>query len=164
MRRRSLEVSAAPIQSQDLMPRLPKNAPRLPKGSSDFAKWRKRYAVTIQEAAEFFAVEPQAVDHWDKHGAPALVMRLIALIGRRDLSAFHPAWKGWTISHTGKMHGPGGLWFNAKALAVLPRCVADLEDFKNSIERQERHRARVRTELLNSAVTNAFDGWFAPES
>lgn len=119
---------------------------------SDFLKWREKHGVTKVQASEYFAVTARTVTNWDRNGAPALAMRLITLVGRRDLSGYHSAWKGWSISHTGKMHGPGGVWFRPRQLAMLPAYVDELQSRLCSIEAEERERLEVRRRLLREAV------------
>jgi hypothetical protein len=118
------------------------------KRKSDFLKWREKNGISLAQASEYFACTPRSIRNWDKNGAPALVMRLIALAGRRDLSGFHPSWKGWTISHTGKMHGPGGAVVpGPRNLVSILAAVEDYELLRGDIERQERERMQARSRI-----------------
>lgn len=115
---------------------------------SDFLKWRERHGVALDQAAEWFAVCGRTIRNWDLKGAPPLAMRLIALAGRRDLSGFHPSWKGWIISHTGKMHGPGGVVIpGPRNLVSILDALRDYELLRSSIERQERERLEARRRI-----------------
>lgn len=85
------------------------------KKKSEFGKLRKKYGISISEAATAFEVTERTIRNWDRDGAPRLVMRLLwERQGRLD--AIHPDWRGFKIGGNGKLYGPNGLQFRAEYL------------------------------------------------
>lgn len=118
---------------------------------SAFLRWRDSYFVSLEKAADFLGVTLRTVRSWDTSGAPDWAMRLIA-ISTGDLSGIHPAWRGWKISHTGKLHGPGRLTFTAEHLSHVPAMIQRLDELEGSIHAQAREQALVFERLKRDAL------------
>lgn len=88
---------------------------------SDFQKLRLRVAFSVDACAELCGVTAQIVEHWDVEGAPLIVMRLLHLYDRQDLSDHGPGWKGFKFSR-GKLIC-GRLSFTPRNLRQVPHYV-----------------------------------------
>lgn len=120
---------------------------------SDFLKWRKAYFIEVDAAAEYFQVTAKTIRNWDKNGAPHMAMRLIA-IQTGDLSGIHPAWRGWKISHTGKLHGPSRFTTDPEHLSAVPAIVERLNQLEGSIEAQAREQNSALLRLQRQTIQN----------
>ena len=71
-------------------------------------QWRKRYGVSIPDAAQLFGVTEKTVRNWDKREAPLLALRMVQIF-ERDLSGLHSTWKGISIRPDGKLYIVGAM-------------------------------------------------------
>ena len=85
--------------------------------------------MTKEEAANICGVHPRTITNWDRHSAPIPAMRLLEFY-TKDLGIFHPSWRGFTISHTGKLYGPNRLQISAEHLRHYDDLVAELRYWK----------------------------------
>jgi len=108
-----------------------------PNAKSEFLKWRTRHGINLDAAAILFDVEPYVIEDWDKLGAPTIVHRLIGVMNR-DLSGFHPAWKGWKVGYDGKLYGPEKLRLAEHQLRMFPVILRQLNELEGSIHAQAR--------------------------
>ena len=65
---------------------------------SEFYKMRLRVILTVDACAELCGVSNEMVERWDQEGAPFIVMRLLSIYDRQDLSGHGPDWKGFRFS------------------------------------------------------------------
>lgn len=73
-----------------------------------FQQWRKRYGVSIPDAAQLFGVTEKTIRNWDKREAPLLALRMVQIF-ERDLSGLHSTWKGISIRPDGKLYIVGAM-------------------------------------------------------
>lgn len=106
-----------------------------PSAKSEFLKWRTRHGINQEAAAVLFDVETNVIEDWDKLGAPTIVHRLIGVMNR-DLSGFHPEWKGWKVGYDGKLYGPDKLRLAEHQLRMLPVILRRLNELEDSIHAQ----------------------------
>jgi DNA-binding transcriptional regulator YiaG len=99
-----------------------RHAPKKNQKKSDFAQFRGKFFLSIPKAAELFGVTERTVRNWDRDGAPAMAMKLAAVY-RRDLSGYHPDWKGFTIGVNGKLYGPNKVQLSAEHIRHWRACV-----------------------------------------
>lgn len=71
-------------------------------------QWRKRYGVSIPDAAQLFGVTEKTVRNWDKREAPTLALRMCDIF-QRDLSGLHSTWRGISIRPDGKLYIVGAM-------------------------------------------------------
>jgi plasmid maintenance system antidote protein VapI len=93
-----------------------------PEKKSDFAQFRGKFFLSIPKAAELFGVTERTIRNWDHDGAPTIAMKLVAVY-RRDLSGYHPDWKGFTIGVNGKLYGPNKVQLSAEHIRHWRACV-----------------------------------------
>ena len=120
---------------------------RTPKSKSEFIKWRKRHSITPEAACVLFDVEPYIIEDWDTRGAPTIVHRLIDMMNR-DLSGFHPAWKGWKLGHDGKLYGPSRIRLAEHQIRMFPVILRKLEELESSINAQARELIAQQRKVL----------------
>lgn len=82
---------------------------------SSFAKFTRKYRLSVKEAARVFEVTERTVRNWKYKEPPRWVRRAME---RQDrwLSGIHPDWAGFRIGWNGKLYGPYGFQVSAEYL------------------------------------------------
>jgi hypothetical protein len=130
-------------------------AVRSRRATSEFFKWRKRHSITPEAAAVLFDVDASVIDQWDASGPPTMVYRLIGLMNR-DLSGFHPAWKGWKLGFDGKLYGPSKIRLAEHQLRMFPVILRKLEELESSINAQARQLVFEQKRILTEMQANEY--------
>ena len=73
-----------------------------------FQQWRKRFNVSVSEAAQLFGCTERSIRNWDQREAPLMVLRMVQIF-ERDLSGLHKTWKGISIRPDGKLYIVGAM-------------------------------------------------------
>jgi DNA-binding transcriptional regulator YiaG len=97
---------------------------------SEFAKFRSKFFLSIAQAAELFGVTERTIRNWDANGAPPIAMKLVAIY-QRDLSGYHPDWRGFKIGVNGKLYGPNQVQLSAEHIRHWRACVRCTDWDKN---------------------------------
>jgi DNA-binding XRE family transcriptional regulator len=104
-----------------------------------FQQWRKRYAVSIPDAAQLFGVTEKTVRNWDKREAPLLALRMVQIF-ERDLGGLHPTFRGISIRPDGKLYlgamigsRSGNVGLSAEHLRQYPAAINRLHQLENDI-------------------------------
>jgi hypothetical protein len=104
------------------------------KKKSEFYRLRRKFFLTIPQAAAWFEVTERTIRNWDERGAPKLAMRLMQERERR-LSSWHPDWAGFKLGYNGKLYGPNRLQLSAEHIRNWPALIRELERLEDELAR-----------------------------
>jgi transcriptional regulator with XRE-family HTH domain len=103
---------------------------------SPFYTLRTALGLKRDDVAELCGVSLRTITNWDRDNAPAMAMTILRL-SSRDLGAFHPDWRGFTIGRNGKLYGPERLQLSAEHLRHYPAFLRQLERLEAEAHRQK---------------------------
>jgi transcriptional regulator with XRE-family HTH domain len=103
---------------------------------SAFYRLRTALGLKREAVAELCGVSLRTITNWDRDGAPETAMAVLRL-SSRDLGAFHPDWRGFTIGRNGKLYGPDRLQISAEHLRHYPAFIRQLERLEAEAHRQK---------------------------
>jgi hypothetical protein len=111
------------------------------KKKSEFYRLRRKFFLTIPQAAIWFEVTERTIRNWDERGAPRLALRLLQERERR-LSSWHPDWAGFKIGHNGKLYGPNRLQLSAEHIRHWPELIRELERLEDELYRLRQNQTQ----------------------
>lgn len=82
---------------------------------SSFAKFRRKYHLSVTEAATTFEVTIRTIQYWQYREPPRWAKRIIER-QERWLSGIDGRWAGWRIGWDGRLYGPHGFSTTAEHL------------------------------------------------